>query len=420
MANFLKIIGSGQDPCPEPYKELFVDFSPSRNPKGKINVGDELILYAAGGRRSVFARAKVVSDVYGGDNAEWPYRLDVVYESNVPPAEGVPIGDVSVERDLVVSVRRQSYIRLSDAEFDEASRLLEIAGETYALNRKYFTSYWKNDTWEENSQLTGNGELLDHTASNDFRERGISSGDAVYVVTVQKGKLHVSAKIIVGQILNRSEAMDALGHSNLWDASDHIIASRSTPINWQLEIPLKITEQLEFFSAAGLRSKLVFRSPGELDEQTLRGVRRLSSESASLIDALLGPLRSVDYLWIETPESGISSLKDLEPFAERKKKSKFVTFYERDPKNRAAAVRIHGYTCKGCGINFEKKYGPWGKDFIHVHHVKPVSQFERPKQIDPRIDLTVLCPNCHAMVHKKKTKSLSIEELREIIRVDAR
>jgi len=386
-------------------------------------IGDELILYAAGGQQKIFAKASVTSNVYGGGDTGWPHRLDVDYEINVSPENGVPIAQVSIDRDLSISVRRQSYIRLNEAEFDRALSLLEAADDgsisipvPNKSKNNYFTTYWKNETWDENASRTPNGGLLDHTASDYFVERGIVPGDAVYIVTVKKGKLFVATKITVGQLCTTVEAAKVLGTTNLWNAYDHIISSESTPIDWDFELPINITEQLEFLSAKGVSSPLTFKSPQFLDEQTLRGVRRLSPDSAELIDNLLPPQKPITSLWIPTgnPDELIDA--EFESFADGMKNSKFVTFYERDPKNRAAAVQIHGYTCKGCHLNFEQRYGSLGKDYIHVHHIKPVSQYEKPKKIDPVTDLTVLCPNCHAMVHRKKTDTLSVERLRELIK----
>lgn len=65
----------------------------------------------------------------------------------------------------------------------------------------------------------------------------------------------------------------------------------------------------------------------------------------------------------------------------------------------------------GCGFNFEKIYGELGKGFIHVHHNKPVSE-TGATHIDPATDMSVLCPNCHSMVHRKKDYTLSLEELK--------
>ena len=126
MGVFLKVIGSGLDPCPEPYEEPFADFSPSRRPR-QIHEGDHLILYAAGGRKRVFANARVISELKVSDYPEWPYRLDIEYIVNVNPRDGVLIDKVSIDRDLGKLVRRQSYIRLTMEEYNRAAALLEEA-----------------------------------------------------------------------------------------------------------------------------------------------------------------------------------------------------------------------------------------------------------------------------------------------------
>ncbi len=48
---------------------------------------------------------------------------------------------------------------------------------------RYFTHYWTNDTWENARRLSAPGATLEHTAGNRFVERGVASGDFVYVVT---------------------------------------------------------------------------------------------------------------------------------------------------------------------------------------------------------------------------------------------
>lgn len=96
------------------------------------------------------------------------------------------------------------------------------------------------------------------------------------------------------------------------------------------------------------------------------------------------------------------------------KKQRYTTYYERNPIHRQRAIDIHGLSCMGCGFNFEETYGYLGAGFIHVHHNKPVSE-TGPSHIDPATDLSVLCPNCHAMVHRKKNTTLSLSELKEVI-----
>ncbi len=66
------------------------------------------------------------------------------------------------------------------------------------------------------------------------------------------------------------------------------------------------------------------------------------------------------------------------------------------------------------GFNFRKYYGPTGKNFIHVHHLKPLSEVKDEYEVNPEEDLRPVCPNCHAMLHKKNPL-YEIEELKKLI-----
>lgn len=39
-------------------------------------------------------------------------------------------------------------------------------------------------------------------------------------------------------------------------------------------------------------------------------------------------------------------------------------------------------------------------------------------EIDPAKDLVPVCANCHRMLHRKRDKVLSIEELKEIVKAN--
>ncbi|HBI00952.1 MAG TPA: HNH endonuclease, partial [Flavobacterium sp.] len=67
-----------------------------------------------------------------------------------------------------------------------------------------------------------------------------------------------------------------------------------------------------------------------------------------------------------------------------------------------------------CELNFEETYGNMGYKFIHVHHLTPVSTVGKEYKVNPVEDLRPVCPNCHAMLHRRNPP-LTIEELREII-----
>jgi 5-methylcytosine-specific restriction protein A len=60
-------------------------------------------------------------------------------------------------------------------------------------------------------------------------------------------------------------------------------------------------------------------------------------------------------------------------------------------------------------------YGEIGKGFIHVHHLKPVSEINGEYEVDPIEHLVPVCPNCHAMLHSQHPP-LTIEELKKQLR----
>jgi len=62
--------------------------------------------------------------------------------------------------------------------------------------------------------------------------------------------------------------------------------------------------------------------------------------------------------------------------------------------------------------NLTKQFG--GKQFIHVHHRKPLAGRRSDYKVNPTKDIVPVCPNCHAMLHTSNPP-LGIEELKEIM-----
>lgn len=91
--------------------------------------------------------------------------------------------------------------------------------------------------------------------------------------------------------------------------------------------------------------------------------------------------------------------------------------YERDRRNRAAAISIHGTSCRGCGLDMGKHYGEVAAGFIEIHHITPVSQLGAGYVIDPMRDLVPLCPNCHAVVHRR-TPPFTVNEIQVMLKQD--
>lgn len=96
--------------------------------------------------------------------------------------------------------------------------------------------------------------------------------------------------------------------------------------------------------------------------------------------------------------------------------SVLVNKYERSIEARKKCIELKGCTCIVCGFNFENVYGDFGKNFIHIHHIVPISSIGKKYKINYATDLVPVCPNCHAMLHRKREgKNLSITELKKLI-----
>ncbi len=102
-------------------------------------------------------------------------------------------------------------------------------------------------------------------------------------------------------------------------------------------------------------------------------------------------------------------------YEEGTKTQKVVNVYERNPKLRRICIQKYGYVCQVCGVNLEDIYGKIGKEFIHVHHIKPISEYGENHEADAIQDLITVCPNCHAMLHRTiNNVSPTVEELKEM------
>lgn len=85
---------------------------------------------------------------------------------------------------------------------------------------------------------------------------------------------------------------------------------------------------------------------------------------------------------------------------------------ERNKKLASRAKKVHGYKCKACGFDFEQRYGALGIGFIEAHHLTPLAELKgRSVSLDVKRDFTVLCSNCHRMIHRSEFVN-KVEEFR--------
>jgi predicted HNH restriction endonuclease len=162
---------------------------------------------------------------------------------------------------------------------------------------------------------------------------------------------------------------------------------------------------------AGLlyRANAVASAPRNVWKLTPRGVERAraleTQQANSVASKALAAVVEAD---LQAAEAEVERW-------EGKRTERLVAHYERNPQLRAAAIQLHGTTCKACGFNFLSAYGHHGANYIEVHHLVPVATLGEPSVVNPRTDMTVLCSNCHRMVHRKRDRPLSPIELRDLV-----
>lgn len=221
------------------------------------------------------------------------------------------------------------------------------------------------------------------------------------------------AKRVYQGHLNREKGLDLLAsrHSmNRNSAGDYlnifacmIEGRRYTRTNNAFATDYYLTHIHEDYGEDGLRNALAALALHLEYYEALRGVslkkiRDIQSKHAALIS-----YSAVTVFPEEVPEG--------EQFFEGAVTKRFVNVYERNPAARTTCVNHYGCKCFVCDFDFEGCYGEIGRLFIHVHHLVELSTINGEYVVDPINDLRPVCPNCHAMIHRKKP-ALSIEQLK--------
>ncbi|MEX2218847.1 MAG: hypothetical protein WD749_08810 [Phycisphaerales bacterium] len=89
--------------------------------------------------------------------------------------------------------------------------------------------------------------------------------------------------------------------------------------------------------------------------------------------------------------------------------------YERNPVVRELCIRARGDRCLVCGLSFEDAYGSAAAGIIHVHHLEPLGSVGHSHLVDPTKDLIPVCPNCHAVIHRR-TPPFTPDEVKAMLR----
>jgi len=293
-----------------------------------------------------------------------------------------------------------------------------------------WTCHWQFRYWRPD--VNREGQPLRSSGSNSFRKRGVTAGDTMYIVSLRGGQLYLGGRMTVKQIISRPEAVRLWNDDSLYDAGEWAVDPEQggTLIDLHRRLHPALTKRLRFESKDGPKEPC-FISDTELDNQATRGVRELTPESAALLDRIIAVtdrLPNPDQVMTVTEEliAGKQPVAALEDFRlpdeipaemvynEGSARRVEVNRYERDPQARLACIAAHGTRCVICGFSFGATYGPTAEGYIHVHHLRPLSQVGGGYVVDPVEDLRPVCPNCHAVLHLD-SRCRSIDEVRQFL-----
>jgi len=203
--------------------------------------------------------------------------------------------------------------------------------------------------------------------------------------------------------LNRNSAADFIyGLKHLLDGEGYerklSVAATDDFLSW---IARDSGEEKLLNAISALRQHIEYYSA--LSKTPMRAHRAVLAKYEGLVETGEG--------FVNYPEEIPDSAKNTEG----RVKAVLVNIYERSRTARNACVQAHGTTCAVCEFDFGVIYGPLGQDFIHVHHLLDLAKVGKEYEVDPVKDLVPVCPNCHAMLHRKKVPARSVADLKEQI-----
>jgi 5-methylcytosine-specific restriction protein A len=237
---------------------------------------------------------------------------------------------------------------------------------------KHYVAYHKVKEWGE--YPTGQTEFA-HYSGKLLTTLQKLIGQTVWVISGKKQDKAMTYTLVSTYIVSYLEDIDTGGHLVVGDGVSYEPGIKLNDYAW---FEVLFSEQRRFsFGLNEIR-----------DEAVIEGLKQLvTSTSTSVLP------------------SGKEELLE----GECKQVTRNV--YERNREARRKCLEYYGYTCTVCHFDFEKQYGDIGRAFIHVHHLVPLAMRGKEYQINPVEDLRPVCPNCHAILHKKEPPYL-VEELR--------
>jgi len=250
---------------------------------------------------------------------------------------------------------------------------------------------WKiaESDWSDQIQKISAGQTYEEPWSIGSRTSGVHPGDTVLLVRVAKERGIVASGVAV-----------SVAYKDLhWDAKR---AKKNDLANY---VTVEWDVQVEISNRLPVEVLLSEFPEGPWNNLAGSGVRVKDEISNELLA-----------LWFNHVGVHPEVYPDETPtYVEGGSKPVLVNRYERNPSARRACLDAFGAICAVCGFNGGDAYGELGEGLIHVHHKIEIAEVGKEYEVDPINDLIPVCPNCHAMIHRRRP-AFSIEEVRKMVR----
>jgi hypothetical protein len=222
-------------------------------------------------------------------------------------------------------------------------------------------------------------ELLNELSSDSYKFVSEDRSSRKYKLAEIKAEfsLEMSEARIHSHIMQ-----DGVGDKDAWA---HVLASANTAKNFHGESDVLIWAADSLIGADALAV-----APASITQIELASKLINIHEAQELRTAISEILVLTDFILLGALVPSVQEGREKKMLSKRYERSRFL---------RDIAIRFHGVDCAVCGFNFEKNYGDWGRDFIHVHHLERLADSGQ-RMVNPVTDLIPVCPNCHSMLHK--------------------